>query len=44
MRVISVVTAAAIIGAGIWLKEPVAAVLGAFLLLDNLNSRPVAYH
>jgi membrane-associated protease RseP (regulator of RpoE activity) len=44
MRPVSVVTAAAVVGAGIWLKEPVAAVLGAFLLLDNLKSRPVAYH
>lgn len=44
MQAISVVTAAGVIGAGLWFKEPVAAVLGAFLLLDNLKSRPVAYH
>jgi Zn-dependent protease len=44
MQGISLVTAAGVIGAGLWFKEPVAAVLGAFLLLDNLKSRGVAYH
>jgi Zn-dependent protease len=44
MRVISVLTAAGIVGAGLYLKLVFAAVLGAFLLLDNLKSRPVAYH
>jgi len=44
MRVVSVVTAAGIIAAAIWLKWPFAAVLGAFLLLDNLKSPGVAYH
>ncbi len=44
MRVVSVVTAAGIVGAGLWFERPVAAVLGAFLLLDNLKSPGVAYH
>ena len=44
MRAISLGTSAAIIGAGLWLAEPVAVVLGAFLLLDNLKPTGVAYH
>jgi hypothetical protein len=44
MRAISLGTAAAIIGAGLWLGEPVGVVLGAFLLLDNLKPSGIAYH
>ena len=44
MRVISLVTASAIVGVGIWIKEPVAAVLGAFLFLDNLKPTGILYH
>ena len=44
MLVISLVTAAGIVGAGLWFRQPIAAVLGIFLVLDNLKSRGVAYH
>ncbi len=44
MRVISLVTAAGVIGAALWFQKPLGAVLGAFLLLDNLKSPGVAYH
>jgi Zn-dependent protease len=43
-RWVSVVTAAGIVGAALYFRFPFAAVLGVFLLVDNLKSRGVAYH
>ncbi len=44
MLVVSLVTAAGIVAVALWYRQPFAAVLGVFLILDNLKSRGVAYH